>query len=36
MTPIQDRSQQAAFLRPSTMFNIIVYNLYMANDKASF
>ena len=36
MTLIQDGSQQAGFLRPSTMFHIILYNLCVSNDKASF
>ena len=36
MTSIQHRSQQTVFLCPSTMLNIIVYNLNFLNEKASF
>ena len=36
MTLIEERSQQAVILRPSTMFSVIVYNLYLPNDKARF
>ena len=36
MTLIQDGSQQAVLLGRSTMFHIILYNLCVSNDKASF